>query len=246
MLAEPVGQGGEPSEPDEAPSYGQYRFRIPPRATDVLLIRHGESAPMPAGPGFPVTADGQADPDLSPLGREQAEHLGRRLADVHFDALYITSLRRTAQTAAPLIARRPMVANIEPDLREIRIGDWEGGEFRRREVIKDPVMMELLRGGGWGLVPGGEDPEAFATRVRGALRRIQAAHPGERVAVICHGGVIGQAVALATGARPLAFMTCDNASISQLILHEDQWIVRRFNDTDHLGPAFTTAAQPLQ
>jgi probable phosphoglycerate mutase len=231
-------------ESDEV-RYGQYRFRIPPGATDVLLIRHGESAPMPAG-GFPVTPDGQADPDLSPLGREQAEHLGGRLAGLHLDALYISSLRRTAQTAAPLIARSALVPRIEPELREIRVGEWEGGEFRRREIIKDPRMMALLRSGEWSLVPGGEDPEAFATRVREALRRIHVAHPDERVAVICHGGVIGQAVALATGARPLSFMTCDNASISQLILHEDHWVVRRFNDTEHLGPAFTTAAQPPQ
>src|SRR5882757_7424893 len=239
MLAEMV------ADPDDTPSYAQYRFRIPAGATEVLLIRHGESAPMAAGDGFPVTADGQADPELSPLGREQAERLAERLASVHLDALYVTSLRRTAQTAQPLAGRTNLVPRVEPDLREIGVGEWEGGEFRRRAIARDPRMVELLRGGGWSLVPGGEDPEKFASRVRGALCRIQAAHPGERVAVICHGGVIGQSLALASGARPLAFMSCDNTSISQLILHEEHWIVRRFNDTEHLGPAFTTVAAPL-
>jgi 2,3-bisphosphoglycerate-dependent phosphoglycerate mutase len=235
MLAELV------ADPEDTPSYAQYRFRVPPGATEVLLIRHGESAPMAAGEGFPVTATGQADPELSPLGREQAQRLADRLASVHLDALYITSLQRTAQTAAPLAGRMNLVPRIEPDLREIGVGDWEGGEFRRRAIMRDPRMVELLRGGGWSLVPGGEDPEKFAARVRAALCRIQAAHPGERVAAICHGGVIGQAIALATGARPLAFMTCDNTSISQLILHEEHWTVRGFNDTDHLGSAFSAA-----
>ena len=52
--------------------YPQYRFRIPAGACDLLLVRHGESAAMPAGGGFPTTASGQADPELSPAGCEQA------------------------------------------------------------------------------------------------------------------------------------------------------------------------------
>jgi probable phosphoglycerate mutase len=42
-------------------------------------------------------------------------------------------------------------------------------------------------------------------------------------------------------------MGCDNSSISQVIVTADgHWIVRRFNDTEHLSPAFTTAAAPVQ
>ncbi len=50
---------------------------------------------------FPLV-DGHADPELADNGREQAQRLAQRLAKVPIDALYVTSLCRTAQTAAPL------------------------------------------------------------------------------------------------------------------------------------------------
>jgi probable phosphoglycerate mutase len=46
--------------------------------------------------------------------------------------------------------------------------------------------------------------------------------------------VIGQALALASGSRPFAFVGADNASISRLVIADDRWIVRGFNDTAHL------------
>jgi probable phosphoglycerate mutase len=224
--------------------YPQYRFRIPEGACDLLLVRHGESAAMSAAGGFPTTESGQADPDLAPAGREQAVLVSGRLAQAGLEALYVSSLRRTQQTVAPLVEQTDLKPVIVPELREIELGEWEGGEFRRLANNRDPRMMNLLRNGSWSEVPGGEDAKAFAERVRGAISRIAAEHPNQRVAVICHGGVIGQIIALASGSSTLAFMGCDNSSISQVIVHGDHWIVRRFNDTEHLSPAFTTSAAP--
>jgi 2,3-bisphosphoglycerate-dependent phosphoglycerate mutase len=39
---------------------------------------------------------------------------------------------------------------------------------------------------------------------------------------------------MATGSRPFAFNTADNASISRLIVTARQWFVRGFNDTAHV------------
>ena len=224
--------------------FSQSRFRLPAGATDVLLIRHGESAPMPADGTHPVSAGGQADPALSGAGRHQAELLAQRLGVVRLDAIYVSALRRTAETAAPLAERLGLTPLVEPDLSEIYLGDWEGGTFRRLVAERDPRMRTLWHNGSWDAVPNAEPAADFAARVRRALQRIRDANPGRRVAAVCHGGVIGQAVALATGAGALAFMQADNASVTQLILHGDLWIVRRFNDTAHLGPAFTEASDP--
>lgn len=232
------------SAPAADGTFAQSRFRLPAGATDVLLIRHGESAPMPADDTYPRNADGQADPPLSEEGRRQVEPLAARLADADIDAIYVTSLVRTHETAAPLAARLGLTPVVEPDLREILLGEWEGGTFRRLVAERDPRMRRLWHEGNWDVVPGAETGAAFAARVRGALERIQTAHPDQRVAVVCHGGVIGQAVALASGASPLAFMQCDNASVTQVVLHGALWIVRRFNDTAHLGPAFTRTSPP--
>jgi probable phosphoglycerate mutase len=54
------------------------------------------------------------------------------------------------------------------------------------------------------------------------------------VAAFTHGGVIGQALALASGSRPFAFLGAENTSISRVVVAGDRWIVRGFNDTAHL------------
>jgi probable phosphoglycerate mutase len=86
----------------------------------------------------------------------------------------------------------------------------------------------------WDVIPGSEPAAEFAARVRAAIDRLAAAHPGHRVAAFTHGGVIGQAISLATGSRPFAFVGAENASISRLVITGDRWIVRGYNDTAHL------------
>jgi probable phosphoglycerate mutase len=75
--------------------------------------------------------------------------------------------------------------------------------------------------------------------VRAAIERIAACHPGQRVAAFTHGGVIGAALALASGSRPFAFLGAENTSISRLVLTTDRWYVRGFNDTAHLDGVAT-------
>jgi probable phosphoglycerate mutase len=65
------------------------------------------------------------------------------------------------------------------------------------------------------------------------------------VVVVVHGGVIGQCISLATGAPTFSFLGADNASISQIVAMPAPWVVRRFNDTAHLDPVFSIAAEPL-
>jgi len=60
-----------------------------------------------------------------------------------------------------------------------------------------------------------------------------------------HGGVIGQACALATGAPTFSFIGADNASISQIVAMPEPWMLRRFNDTGHLDPALTIVPAAL-
>jgi probable phosphoglycerate mutase len=61
---------------------------------------------------------------------------------------------------------------------------------------------------------------------------------------VSHGGVIGQVLAHAAGARGFTFSGSDNASISHVVVTDDRWIVRRYNDTAHLSLAFTVAPEP--
>ncbi|PRX46735.1 putative phosphoglycerate mutase [Prauserella shujinwangii] len=218
---------------DEQREYRQFRFQPPPEATRVLLVRHGESAPARPDSPFPLVG-GQGDPELAPEGRAQAERVGNRLATEPIDAIYVTPLRRTAETAAPLAERLGLRPSVEEDLREVHLGEWEGGLYRKHLADGHPLAQRLRAEQRWDVIPGAERAEAFAARVRGAVERLAAAHRGHRLAVFTHGGVIGQALALATDSRPFAFIGADNGSISELVIVGETWIVRRFNDTAHL------------
>lgn len=224
--------------------YRQFRFTLPPGATEFLLVRHGESAPARADQPFPLV-DGRADPPLAPEGERQAELIGERLAVEEIDALYVTSLRRTHQTAAPLAKRLELTPSVEPGMSEIMLGEWEGGLFRIRVAEGHETAARMFAEQRWDVIPGAESTEAFGARIRDSLVRIAAAHPDQRVALFTHGGVIGQVVAMATGSQPFAFNDADNGSITQLVIHGDRWIIRRFNDTAHLHPRFSIRAEPL-
>jgi 2,3-bisphosphoglycerate-dependent phosphoglycerate mutase len=224
--------------------YRQFRFTLPPGATDLLLVRHGESAPAREDEPFPMV-DGHGDPPLAPEGEREADLAGARLAVEPIEAVYVSGLRRTVQTAAPLAKRLGIAPAVEPGMREVRLGDWEGGAFRIRVAENHEIAQRMWQTQRWDAIPNAESTEDFAARVRAAIERIAAAHPDQRVAVFTHGGVIGQVLAMATGSQPFAFIGADNASITQLVVMGERWLVRRFNDTAHLQPAFSIRSEPL-
>jgi 2,3-bisphosphoglycerate-dependent phosphoglycerate mutase len=218
-----------------AVSYRQARFRSPPGATDILIIRHGESQAAYMDNPFPLV-NGHADPALAENGREQAERLAERLAKYPIDAIYVTSLCRTAQTAAPLAERLGLTPQVEADLREVNLGEWEAGRFRKMVADNHPIAERMWAEERWDVIPGAESTEAFAARTSGALQRIADAHRDQLVAVVVHGGVIAALLAKATGSRPFAFLGADNASISRLVITPERWMLRLYNDTAHLEP----------
>lgn len=227
----------------EVREFRQSRFERPPGACELLLVRHGESAPARDDQPFALV-DGHGDPELSPAGREQAYRVAERLEHEDVAAVYVTTLQRTVQTAAPLAERLGLEPRVEPDLREVYLGEWEGGSFRRHVAEGHPIARRMFAEQRWDVIPGAEPADAFAARVRGAVTRIAAAHADETVVVVSHGGVIGQVLATAAGIGGFTFTGSDNAGISHVVVTGDRWIIRRFNDTAHLGLAFTTAPQP--
>jgi probable phosphoglycerate mutase len=226
----------------EPRAFRQHRFAPPPGATEVLLVRHGESQPAVEGQSFDLV-DGHGDPALSPEGREQAVKVCARLAGEGVDAIYVSKLRRTSETASALAAALDLPMVVDPDLHEVFLGDWEGGMFRQRVAEGDPIAVRMITEERWDVIPNAEPADAFAARVRRAVARIAAAHPDQRVAAFAHGGTIGQILAQATGSRPFALTGSDNASISHLVVVGDRWVLRRFNDTTHLDGGLSVEAE---
>lgn len=189
--------------------FRQERFELPPGGTHVYLVRHGESAPLREGELQPMVG-GHGDPPLDPVGHVQALHVAARLARLPLSAIYVSNLQRTGQTAAPLADKTGLVPVVELDLREVFLGEWEGGVYRVRAAENHRDWQRVQAEQSWDVIPGAEKAVDLAARVGGAVGAIAARHPDQRVAVFAHGGVIGMLAAIATGGRMFAFAGSDN------------------------------------
>jgi len=205
---------------------------------ELLLIRH-------ALPLRVETRDGSAaDPALSPVGREQARRLAAWLAGEHVDALYTSPLRRARETAAPLERSFGLRARVEPGVREY---DAERDHYIPLEELKaqDPAAWRAFVSGG---MYEGIDRDAFERGVVGSLETIAAAHRGERVAVVCHGGVINVWAAHVLGLGPTPFFEPLYTSVSRfLAASSGERSVASLNEASHLrAQALRDAAAPPQ
>ena len=147
----------------------------------------------------------------------------------------MTTLRRTVQTAAPLAARLGIEPWVEPDLREVHLGEWEGEIYRQRVAEGHPLATRCSSSSAGTSSPAPSPPHRCVHAPRGAVSGSSPPTPTSVVAVFSHGGVIAEILAqVADTNRPFAFLGCDNASISQIVAFGGRWILRRFNDTAHL------------
>jgi probable phosphoglycerate mutase len=218
--------------------YRQRAFTVPADATELIVVRHGASAPIAAGESFPLVG-GHGDPPLAPEGHDQAERVAERLRGEQLRAMFVTPLQRTAQTAAPLAAAAGLEPRVIDDLREVHLGDWEGGEYRVRLADRDPIAMRALIEERWDAIPGAETMDSLGARVAAGLdAMLSALGPGAVGAAVLHGGVIGELCRQVTRSRPFAFIHADNCSITRIVeFGGGHRLLRSFNDTAHLAPA---------
>jgi probable phosphoglycerate mutase len=147
--------------------------------------------------------------------------------------VFVTGLARTIETAAPLA--RPTIEI--PELREVMLGEWEGGTFRIHVRNGEALALRVINEERWDLIPGAETMEHLATRVRKGIDEVvERTGPGKVALVVAHGGVIGEVCRQATNSRPFAFVHSDNCSLTRLVRFADgRWLLRSFNDTSHLA-----------
>ncbi len=171
----------------------------------LLLVRHGESLWNAAR-----RLQGQADPDLSPLGEAQARSLAPMLAAMGASVAICSDLRRASRTAALL----GLEAQPDPRWREIDVGDWSGRDIDELRA-EDPERWREWRAGRF-TPPGGEAWPAFRARLEHAL----ASAPDDAV-VITHGGVVRAVTALFLDISPDRLAPVPPASVT--ILERGEW-----------------------
>lgn len=192
---------------------------------ELLLIRHALPLRIENRDGTP------ADPPLAPLGLDQAKRLADWLASERIDALYASPLRRAWQTAEPLAARHGLAARVEPGVVEF---DQNAESYVPLEELKatDYEAWRALMEGG---LASAVDIEAFRRGVADTLERIISAHSGERVAVVCHGGVINCWTSHVLGLpEPLFFQPVYTSVSRFLAAGSGERSVVSLNETAHL------------
>ena len=156
---------------------------------EIVLVRHG----------LPLRVEletGIADPELAAEGHEQAEKMAAYLGVEDVEAVYVSPLRRAIETARPLCKVLGLEAVVSEGVAEFDRNSREYVPVEELRATNDPRWEKLLRGE-WDGVD--EDPSIFKARVVATVEDMIARHPGGRVVVVCHGGVINQYLAHVLG-----------------------------------------------
>jgi len=184
--------------------------------TRFLLIRHGE-----VEESFHKIFGGRIDMNLSARGREQAKMLARFLQNKKVDAIYASPMKRVQQTLAPFLANGSPAQKILDDLREVDFGDWTGLNWEQVCEKFNLLTHEWLDHIERGVAPNSENGPQFRARVEPCVRDIIKNHPGQTVAIFCHGGVIRMILSILLD-LPLPrtnMFEVEYASITQIALY---------------------------
>ncbi len=201
------------------------------QATHVIAIRHGETAW-----NVDTRIQGQLDIPLNDNGRWQAGRLARALTGESLHAIYASDLGRAHQTAQALADAVGLPVIPETGLRERGFGIFEGLTFQEIEQRwPDESMRWRKRDPDFGPA-GGETLAGFYERCVATASRIAAAHPGQTIALVAHGGVLdclyraGSRIAL----QAPRTWHLGNAGINRLLYTPGGFNLIGWGDTFHL------------
>lgn len=188
----------------------------------LIIIRHGRPERVENNNGE------SADPNLTEVGHEQAQRLAEWLSEEPIDAIYVSSMRRARQTAAPLEAVTGLTAIVDDRIREY--DDGESHYLPLDEVKRDPEAYRAF------IKEHTErDLAGFQAQVLPAFDEIVDNHPGQSVAVVCHGGVINAVAASVLGIGSGMFFNPNYTSINRIMASRSgERSIGSLNDIGHL------------
>jgi broad specificity phosphatase PhoE len=209
---------------------------------ELVCARHGRTA-WNAVRRF----QGQTDIPLDDEGQAQAQALAAHLRPERFDLAVSSDLTRARTTAEAIVSGRVgLTLELDPALREMRFGAWEGLTWA--EIVERwPELSEKYEYSPRNYVPeGGEGWDALCERIEAAMRRVTARlAPDGRALIVSHAGVmhaILHVVGSANGENGDLAVRVRLAPASVLRVRgsfEDGWTIDAINET--AAPLRTTA-----
>jgi broad specificity phosphatase PhoE len=207
--------------------------------TEVALVRHAQQVMTDEFLRQPVGE--LRDPPLSEVGVRQAKAVAASLGPQAVAAVYSSHATRATETAGVIAANLSLTASVVEGIEEF-------GFFRDLPDDLPPidVLGELrfrgfqrrwARTRSWDAWPGSELAAAFKSRVVESIEGIVARHPGDRVVLVTHGGVINAYVGDFLGTTDDMFFTPAHASVTRVRARHDRRVLTTLNELQHLtGP----------
>ncbi len=204
--------------------------------TEVLLIRHAQQRYDPYG----VAAD-WVDPPLTEHGRLQTRLLADALSILHLDAIFSSPLMRAAETAELIAQPHRLEVEVMHDLREVEVfrdvpPDQAVREFLPQDLL-NAVRQRMINERKWDVYPYSERSYDFKKRTINAIEAAIARNAGERIAVVCHGGVINAYMGHIIGTPYDMFFRPAHASVSVVAAGGARRVIRLLNDIHYLRTA---------
>jgi broad specificity phosphatase PhoE len=197
--------------------------------TTILLIRHGQT-----DWNLARRAQGHIDIPLNEAGRRQSARLARRLAGWPVDAIYSSDLRRASETATILGRALNLTPRLDVAFRERNGGAFQGLTGDELARLYPEAFQAFLE---QGRTPPGGESNLLARRATPALERLAAAHRGQTIALVTHGGTLRVLIAYLMGlpvGKKAPFKVSGNTGLTIAEVGEDRRYVTLLNDVCHL------------
>ena len=193
---------------------------------EVLLIRHA----------IPIRRElesGIADPELAAEGLKQADLMAHYLASEKLHAIYASPMQRAQQTAQPLASVQGLSITTVDGFAEYDKNSNQSVPVEELKAKNDPRWQEMLRGE-WTSTDETEDE--FIKRIVDSVEEIIANHASQRVAIVCHGGVINAYICHVLGlANQRGFFYPNYTSIHRIAAAgSGERSIVTLNETSHL------------
>jgi probable phosphomutase (TIGR03848 family) len=158
---------------------------------------------------------------LTDEGREQAEAVAARLADLPLKAIYSSPIDRTMETARPIAAAHRLRIVAAPELGEVEFGAWTNRSFKALRRTKLWGVVQRFPSGA--RFPGGESLREVQGRAVEALESLRARHRRQAVCCVSHADVIKLVLAHYLGMHIDLFQRIDiaPASVSVVLVTDE-------------------------
>lgn len=187
---------------------------------ELIVIRHGRPERL-------VGVEGGADPSLTEIGHQQASAMAEWLSGEHLDAIYVSPMARARQTSAPLEAAMGLTATVDGRVREY---DHTHASY----IPIEELRADKEKWKAFVAAEKGATRDAFGGTVMEGIDEIIDGHRGQRVAIVCHGGVINIVAARILGLSDRMFFNPDYTSVNRFMCASSgERSVLSLNDTGH-------------